>query len=297
MSWILLAILAYFLSALVTVFDKILVSRKITDPFVYSFFEGLLSVTVLVFAPLGFFLPPWPVLVVALLSGVIFLFALVSLFVALFKYEASRVAAVIGGLAPILIFFLAFFFLGEKLNPYQILAFIFLIIGGSLVSLTREKHVYKIKVLKLTILAAFLFAVSSVMTKYVFLHQPFFNGFIWFRLGSFLAALLFLVPSGLRKKIFKLGKETKSGVSLFFVGNKAMAGLSFILLNAAIFRGSVTLVHGLEGCQYMFVFVLALLLSQKFPQLLKEKNTPIILIQKTIATLLIAVGLLFLWLQ
>lgn len=297
MNWLILATVAYFLNALVSVNDKILVSKKIPDPFVYCFFEGLLSVTVLVFAPFGFFLPSWPILGVALLSGVIFLFALASLFAALYRDEASRVVTVIGGLTPILIFLFAFLFLGEKLVSRQISAFIFLIIGGVLVSLTREKTGYKIKGLKLAILAAFLFAVSSVLTKFVFLHQPFFNGFIWFRLGSFLATFLFLVPASLRKKIFKMSKETKEGISLFFVGNKALAGLSFILLNAAVFKGSVTLVNGLGGCQYVFLFILALLFSQKFPQLLKEKISPGILIQKILAIFLIAVGLLILWLH
>lgn len=295
MSWFTLAILAYFLNALVSIIDKILVSKKIPNPVVYSFYVGLLSITVLMFVPFGFFLPAWPILIAALSAGILFFFGLFLLFTALRQDEASRVIPSIGSLTPIFTLCLAFLFLGEELTLQQIIAFIFLMIGSALIGLSKEKLGYKIKGLKLPVLAAFLFSFSFILTKFVFLHQPFFNGFIWTRLGSFLAALFLLIPTASRKSIFKIGRETKEGVSFVFVGGKAMAGLSFLLLNAAIFRGSVTLVNGLQGVQYAFVFLLALLFSLKFPKLLQEKINSAVLIQKILAVCLIVVGLIILW--
>lgn len=295
MSWIILAILAYFLNAIVSVVDKILVSKKIPDPIVYSFYVGILSITALLLAPFGFCLPPPNIIIVALLSGIIFLFALVFLFKALFKGEASRVFTVVGAATPVFLLLFSFLFLGERLRPWQIISFLFLLIGGVLIGLDRKKLLPKITIFRLPIVSALLFAISFTLTKFVFLSQPFFTGFIWTRLGSFLAALLFLIPKGIRKRILKINKKTREKISFIFLGNKTLAGISFILLNGAIFKGSATLVNGLQGIQYGFIFILTLLISQKLPKFLKEKISSNIIIQKILAIFLIIVGLLILW--
>lgn len=297
MNWIILSIFAYFLNAIVSVVDKILVSKRIPDPLVYSIYVGLLSITVLFLTPFGFFLPPVIILIPALLSGIIFLFALFFLFTALYKGEASRIFTVVGATTPFFLLCFSFLFLGEKLSSGQIIAFIFLLIGGILIGIGGKKFLPKLTVFRLPVLAAFLFAISLTLTKFVFIRQPFFNGFIWTRLGSFLAALLFLIPKAPRERILKVSRKTEEGINLAFLGNKALAGFSFILLNISIFKGSVTLVNGLQGIQYAFVFIFTLLLSQKLPKLLKEKIGPVIIFQKILAICLIATGLIILWLS
>ncbi|MCD4705917.1 hypothetical protein K8R61_02450, partial [bacterium] len=70
--------------------------------------------------------------------------------------------------------------------------------------------------------------------------------------------------------------------------------LKFLLINYAFSINSVTLTHSLQGLQYTFLFLIILILSKKFPFILKEKITPFILTQKICAILLICGGLFFL---
>lgn len=293
-NWLTLSLSVYFINALASIIDKVLISKEIPHPFSYTFFVGFLSVTVVIFAPFGFFIPPLSILVIALFSGAVFLLALFLLFTALYKSEASRVLITTGGLTPVFIFLLSILFLKERLNSWQLAAFFLLILGGVLINLSRESFKYRVKFLKITVSASFFFALSFVLTKFVFLHQPFFNGFIWIRLGSFLVAISFLISKDLRRKIFQIGKKTKEKISLIFIGNKSLAGLSFILLNLAISKGNVALVNALQGIQYVFVFIFTLFLSLNFPQLLKEKINSRLLVQKIFAIGLIIFGILLL---
>lgn len=294
-NWLILSLLAYFINASASVIDKVLISKEIPHPFSYTFFVGFISVTAVIFAPFGFFIPPLSILVIALFSGAVFLLALFLFFTALHKSEASRVLITTGGLTPVFTFLLSILFLKETLNPWQLAAFFLLILGGVLINLNRESFKHRVKFLKTTISASFFFALSFVLTKFVFLHQPFFNGFVWIRLGSFLVAISFLISKDLRRKIFQIGKKTKEKISLIFIGNKSLAGLSFVLLNLAISKGNVALVNALQGIQYVFVFIFTLFLSLNFPQLLKEKINSRLLVQKILAICLIVFGFSILW--
>ena len=64
-----------------------------------------------------------------------------------------------------------------------------------------------------------------------------------------------------------------------------------ILLQYAIFLGSVTLVNAMQGVQYIFVFFLVVLFTTTLPKLIKEKFTKELVIQKVIAILIIGIGL------
>ena len=145
--------------------------------------------------------------------------------------------------------------------------------------------------LMVAILAAFLLAGSFVLTKFIYTYQPFINGFIWIRFGGVLAAcLIFLWPNN-RQVILERTKSLKIKTISLFLSNKVLASIAFILLNYAIYLGSVTLVNALQGVQYIFLLIIAIILSKKFPQILREQISRGIITQKVIAILLIGLGL------
>lgn len=296
MPWFLIAISGYFLNAVVNVADKFLLGqRPTTKPPVYTFYIGILSIFALVLTPFGLSWPGINQFLIALVAGVLFLLFLLTLFQALDVNEASRVFPVVGGVTPILVLILALVFLGERLSWLQILAFSLLILGGVLIALKKSQaKTGLIKGLKFIILAILFGASSLVLTKYVFTQQGFISGFIWTRVGSFLTALSFLILPNLRQSIFEAGRQAKSGISLLLVSNKALAGVASVLINFSISLGSVSLINAMQGIQYAFLLVLTLILSKKFPQILQEKITKSILIQKILAILLIGAGLVIL---
>lgn len=296
MPWFLFAISGYFLNAIVGIIDKFLLGqRPTTKPPVYTFYIGILSIFAFVLAPFGLAWPGWGQFLLALLAGSLFLLGLLYLFEALDIGEASRVFPAIGGLTPILVLLLSFLFLGERLNQWQILAFFLLVLGGVIISLKKgEKKTITTQSIKFAIMAILLSAISLVLIKYVFLHQNFISGFIWTRIGSFLTALLFLIPASWRQAILAGGRQAKTGLSLLLVSNKALAGGASVLVNFAISLGSVALVNAMQGIQYAFLLVLTVGLSKKFPRILEEKISGRILIQKILAILLIGTGLVIL---
>jgi drug/metabolite transporter (DMT)-like permease len=295
MTWILLAIIAYFTNAVNAVIDKFLLGKSIPSPVTYTFYVGLLSIFILMFAPFGLVWPGISQFLIALAVGFVFLFSLYAFYTALKKNDASHVVPIIGGVSPIVISILSYIFLGERLGQSQLIAFFFLVLGSILISIKlNDSGKYSIKGLEIAVLAAVLTGIFYVLAKFVFLHQPFLSGFIWTRMGSLLAALLLLIFPKNRKIIFAHSQNLKLKTGGLFVFNKALAGGAFILLNYAVFLGSATLVNAIQGTQFVFLLILAVILSKNYPRVLKEKLTRTILIQKISAIIIIGTGLLML---
>ena len=137
------------------------------------------------------------------------------------------------------------------------------------------------------------FAAFFVGSKYLYDQQAFLSSFIWIRLGTFLAALLLLIPIKWRREIKKGLKHLKGDGKLIFFSNQALAAIGFLMQNYAIALGSVVLVNALQGVQYGFLLVLGGLVTVFYPKVMKEKITTIIILQKIVAITLISFGLYF----
>ncbi|MDO8669745.1 MAG: EamA family transporter [Candidatus Buchananbacteria bacterium] len=296
MTWFTIAIIAYFLNAIAVTIDKFLLSKKISNPAVYAIFISTLSLLSLVLMPFGFKLYSASQILIALLAGLIFTFALFYMFKALSQNEASRITPFMGGLQPIFVFILALFFLNENLGLQQIVAFVIIIIGTVAISWQGSSKTDKKTAYLFAAIATLLFAISYTINKYSFINQDFISGFIWTRVGAFIGALVLLASAKNRCDIMlELRKPKKQAGGLFLIGQLAGA-LSFILINYAIaISSSVALVNALQGLQYVFLLAIVFSLSSKFPRLLEEKFTTAIVIKKIIATLLIIVGLFILF--
>mgnify|MGYP001583586148 CR=1 FL=1 len=304
MTWLIVAILSYFLLAVVFLLDKYLLAQRIPDPKVYAFSIGLLSILILVIIPfVGFTIPETKVLIISLLTGAIFVLALFWFFKALRDFEASRVVPTVGALSPIFTLILFYFFSEgkETLSSGQFLAFSLLVIGTVLILKEKGKFI-SLKSFKLSFLAAFLFSLYFVLLKYVYLVLSFWQGTILTRIGGFLMALLFFLAfKEVRQEVFK--KRTifnfprvnfiKSTLSLFFLA-RIGSGVAGLLQLWAVFLAplyAVAIINALQGTQYLFLFFLTLFLSLKSPQILKEEVSSQTILQKILGILLISFGI------
>ncbi len=292
MSWLIIIIFAYFLNAIATTTDKFLLSKKISNPAVYAFFISALSVLGVIIAPFGFsFGYPWTLFALDLISGFIFAFAYLYMFKALSKNEASRITPFMGGWQPVFVLFLAYLFLGEQLSWFGFFGFIAILLGTVLIS--RQKQTNKSRAgYILALIATILFALSYVLSKYLYDHQDFTTVFVTARLGTFIGAFAFLFIAKNRQDIFhEIKQPEKQSTSLFIFG-QVCGALSFILVNYAIsISQSVAIINALRGLEYVFLLIIILVLSRKFPKILEEKMTKKVLIQKAAATALIIGGL------
>ena len=315
--WLLITVGAYFINAGVYIADKFLLSKKIHSSIAYAFYVGIWSIFnigLLFFWP---WLPNLRELILDLLAGMLFLATLVFWYKALHQSEASRVVPIVGALVPVFSFILSFVFLGETLSQQQLVAFIILICGGVLISIKHTKvYLYQKVITRLreiagdiigdvparfrptgrllvnSVTAAVFFAAYYVLMKYIYLHQPFIGSFVWSRLGSFVGVFLMLFVPDWRYLIFKQqqGAKTPKNI-LFFLVVRLLAAAAFIMINWAISLGNVAIVNALQGVQYLFLFVIIILISNKFPKMLNEQLGGGVLLQKLIGTLMICLGL------
>lgn len=301
MNWLLIITIAYLLNAIAAVVDKYLLSRNIPQPAVYAFFISFLGLVALVLAPFGFAVPAIGQIIIALLSGLAFTFALLYLFKALKQNDASRITPFIGGWQPLFVFILALLFLGEQLSYAEVLAFFLLIAGTVLITIDFNKKKTgracpprRRSGFGLALISAVLFAISYVLTKEVYTQQPFIAGFIWTRFGAFAGALLLLIPPANRRAIlasFKKPEQQQKKTGLLFIGGQTAGALSFLLVNYAISLASVSLVNALQGLQYVFLLAIVFFLAKFHPKVLREKMTKPVIWQKVGAIVLVGAGL------
>ena len=116
-------------------------------------------------------------------------------------------------------------------------------------------------------------------------------------LGQFLGALFFIISKEVREEVFKKREILERKTATIFLFNQVIGASAFVLQNFAVALvpfSFLAFINALEGTKYAFLLIFSLFLSFKFPQILKEKISKKILIQKILAILLIGAGLVIL---
>jgi uncharacterized membrane protein len=275
--WILIAAASYFLSGLAAIFDKFLISKRIPSAASYSFYVGILGVGVLVLTPWGFAFLSLKLTIIALFSGVAFLAALYFFYGALKIDDATRVVPLVGGISPFFILLLSGIFSKQYLLGHELVALLFFVAGGVFLYLPKifeEDGSFKFRSLLYGVFSAFFFALTFFLSKWVYEHSTLFlTGFIWMRLGSFLAAGLMLAFPKLRHDIWSTSRTTVKSSIYFFLINKAVGASSFVLLNYALFLGPASVIDAMKGLEQIFVFAMAFLFTKFYPDIFKEFYT------------------------
>lgn len=298
MSWLIIIISSYFLFALATLGDKYLLSGPPNSK-IYSFYVGILQILVLALIPfVGFSIPGLLPILFCFLAGAMYIFAILGLFEGLKHFEASRIIPAIGGFLPLFTFGLTYFFSGGKeiLEIKGMLSLVILVLGGIFINYNPEKKI-SFKSLQISAITAFLFSLSFISTKYVYLALPFWTGFIWIRVGVFLMALFLIFFGEVRKEIFSGAFSFNKKTAAFFLSFQGMGAGASILQNWAVALAGfayLSIINALQGVQYAFLFILTLLIASKFPRILEEETSKRVIFQKVFSILLIGLGLIFL---
>ncbi|MFZ5391324.1 MAG: EamA family transporter [Patescibacteria group bacterium] len=288
MNWLIWATVGYFFNATAIAVDKVLLNRQeLKDPAVYTLLQAMLGLLVLVLVPWVTW-PGYSALLLGLIAGFWFALGLWLMFLVLRVGEASRLPAFIGSLSPLFVFAASWFMIGERLTPLAFSAFLVLVLGGFL--MVGGPGGLKGKNLWLAVFSAVAFALSYVFLKVTFEQSSFLAGLVLIRLGVFLSSLLLLLIPGTWQSFvnsFKSGGRVK----LAFIGGQASGALSGLFNSYAISLASVTLVNALQGVQYVFLLVMALVISFKYPQLFKDEFGGQAAVRKAIGTFAVVVGL------
>lgn len=125
----------------------------------------------------------------------------------------------------------------------------------------------------------------------------FFSVLVWSRLILFPFCFLILAVPTIRAKII-----TSKGLAVnffsykggVFLGGQASGAISEFLILFSISLANPALVNSLQGSQYIFLLIFALILAKKYPAIFEEKYTPLVMLPKLIGIGLIVFGLYFL---
>ncbi len=302
MSWLIIAVSAYFLLAVCSLIDKYLLSGPLPVPEAYTFYLGILEGLALILIPfVGFSVPRPFQIFLSFLSGAAFVYAIFWYTKALRRFEASRVVPAIGGLIPSFTFILTYFLSKgkENISLIGVVALLLLIAGSVIFTLRKDKFV-TLKSLELSAISAFFFSLSFVLSKYVYMSQPFWSGFILIKLGGFLMALIFILSKKVREEVFVRQRLFKKRTAGIFISDQAIGAGANILENWAIALAPlvyISVINALQGIQYVFLLIFTVFLSLKFPKILKEEISRKVIFQKIIAVSLIGLGLFVLTLR
>lgn len=296
MYWLIVIILAYLFFSLAFFGDKLVLAGP-GSPKLYTFYIGFLNLLVIFLIPfvdLG--IPNAMGALWIVLDAIAFVLGLYTMFLALEKFDVSRVMTTLGAFQPILILVFTWIFFGSLITGMHFVAFILLFLGSIIVSL-EKKFTVTINYLLLVLFSSLMFSLDYMFAKLVFLDQPFVQGLIWTRLAIFLIVLVFLFDKELRSLIFAkkvhLDKKT-GGLLLFAQSSGAIAGFFQSLAISLVPISYLAILNSLRGIQYVFLFGLTLFFSIFLPHILKEDMSRKVIIQKIISIILIVLGLVLL---
>jgi uncharacterized membrane protein len=278
MAWILLATFGQFISAIVAILDKYIVSdaTAMPKPFLYAFYSCILTGGWAVIFALGYIpglqdigfphlrnlqMPSLTVVALAFLAAYTFFMALVSMYSALRESEAVNVMPVIGAISALMSFGFSWLFLdsGFSLNllwGVLVLALGTMMVAQGLPDWDATLHVFH---------SGLFFALHYVTMKGLFLETSFDDGFFWSRLAFVLFALSWLlVPMNLRK-LKEQAKVTTRRTSILVVFTKILAGVSAFLILKATDMGDVAVVQALDGVKFVFILLITIFFAAWLP--------------------------------
>lgn len=309
MSWIILATIGQFLNAIVAIFDKYIVSdeKMLPRPFVFAFYSCLLTgfwvvVYFLSFIPglaaLGVpsfanvHTPTIQVVGMSFLAAYTFFIALVSMYDALKRADASNALPIIGSVSALSSFGLSYLFLGTQLHDNYIIGLVLLAVGTLLVSQTLPRMNVVVQVFH----SGLFFALHFITMKGLFLETSFDDGFFWSRVGFVLFTLsLLLVPAYYDKIKAQTEATTKKAGGIVLL-SKVLAGIAAFMLLKAAHIGEVSVVQALDGLRFVFILLISIVFAHWLPASATDKDLrPQIFFRRLLYIVVILTGFIVLF--
>lgn len=293
---IVVAIIAHALIGVSLVWDKVLLRQPETKNLVsYVFWLGFISVFGLALLPFGFHLPSANIMILAFGTGVLHLVAIYFYYAALKAGEASQTLAIMGGFSPVATAFIGIALLKNSLGRGSLWGFILLVLGGFVMFLSEKVDLRR--VLPAVLIASGIFGLVNVLQKLVFDQTNFVTGYVFFTLGTFLGAVALLIRPAWRRQIFENSEKAEPRNRFWYFVNRFLSGVGSFLIFYAISLTSPALVDAINGLRYVIIFIGAYGMTRLRPNLLRENFTGMVLLGKTLATLMVVGGLVLLGLH
>jgi len=285
--WVILAITSAFLWTIVSLIDKFVLSHEMHNPILATIIAG--ASTFVLFIAISLILRetifiPFNLVFLALFTGVVYCFGIRFYYLAIKKGEVSRVVSFLS-LIPVFVLIFAFIFLNERLTLLNYFGIILIVFGSFFISLKKDHLKYKFSAaFFVAIISALFFAFRDLFVKYATLQISIWSLLFWIGWGSGLTSLFLFI-----KYRPHIRKKARKGIKHLILG-RSISSISLLIFLIAISMSFVSLVSALAKIQILFTFVAASALTYFHPHFIKEKITPQIILQKSIAIITIVFG-------
>lgn len=296
MSWLVFAFSGPVLWAMSTHFDKYLVEQyfKHSDTAVLLLFTALMGVLALPF--IAFYAPSITApgrgsIALIMLSGVLYMGALLLYLRALQTEEASVVAPFFQA-APLFGYVLAYFVLGETLSGRQLAGGALIIAGTFIVSLRfgRAAGMFKLRLAVLMLACGLALALSGLIFKVFAISVDFWVTTFWLFVGEALFGCAILAVATYRWQFIAVLGRHPAALLTISGANEVLnlaGGLGF---RYALLFAPLSIVQAIGATTTLFVFAFGVALSAAVPRLGRETLSFRDLVQKGAAAILVAGG-------
>jgi drug/metabolite transporter (DMT)-like permease len=296
MNWLTFALCGPIFWAISTHLDKYLVERyfKNADVVVLMLFTALMG---LILMPVIWFFQPdvlqrdWLSIVLMMVSGVLYMGAIIFYLNALQGHEASVVAPFFQS-SPLFGYTLAYFILGETLSSTQMMGGL-LIIGGVLfvsVGSGKRSEGFRWQLAALMLCCGFVMSLSTLIFKAFAVKDEFWATTFWMFAGEALFGILFLCIPYYRRQFVQLFRSNPIAM-IAINGSNELINLGGGLSNRyALLFAPLSVVQAIGSTTTLFVFAFGVVLSLLFPKWSKEDLSPRELVVKGTAAALVAAG-------
>jgi transporter family protein len=291
-NYLILAVGSAVFFAMANVLDKYLISGWSMKPVTFAVIVAVLESFVLILIPLrGLTLPSIGLILLAFLIGLIFVVGVITYAKAMSFEEASRVVP-LQEVIPIFVLILSFFVLHETISSREVLGVSLLVAGALIISTRRVEGVLRLsRALYFMLLTGFLIAVSTVLSKFLYSNIAVLDGFLWVKIGSLLAGLAFLFVPNFRSEAVATWQSLSFRTRGVFFLNEFITVVALVMYAVALSLGPSPVVSALNGFQPFFLFLFVIILSTRFPKILKEEVSASIIATKSAALMLMFAGL------
>ncbi len=298
MTWIFFALLTHLCWSFSNIGDKVVITKKFKNPFIYLFFGFCASAVILLF---GLFVPistpSLNTLFLSLLSAIFYVLLCFFYIKAVSVEEISRIG-IIWNIAPVFGLVAAWIFLGEKLQIQQLFALFMLMTGAFLASFhARGSKLRFSRAIIYMFFACMAFSLYAVSAKYAMTGVSFATFYFFFTLWLAPSSFIFFISKKFRAD-FRVEKKNLTwslfGVILLI---SLVARLGIMFNQLALARGPVALINAMEGFQTILMFLIAILLTRFFPKILREEIDKNNLFLKIASLCIMVGGVIYLSLQ
>ncbi len=298
MSWFFLAIIAPFLYSMTNHIDKILLEKYFKNGGVGTLIlvSSLLAGLAL---PILYFLDPTIASVsgfnmfILAVSGILNIGVLWLYFLAL-KDEEASIVIVFYQLVPVFGLGLGYFILGEVLTELQLIAMAIIILGTTIISFEiDDENNFKLRKLTIVLMttASFLWALESVLFKYVALEENVLRSLFFEHLMLLLVGIIiFVCVRSYRTHFITAIKTNSVGILSLNVLNESLYTLGNVVLAFAYILAPIALVLLTNSFQPIFVFAIGVFLTLCFPKLTVERIEVQHVLQKLLAIIITGIG-------